>query len=80
MTIEELYNRLKELRVSEDRFYLHGLFGSTDDNDKLALSIKMGKYTAEYEVYYKERGNKNTSRIFMTEAEACDYFLNRIKS
>ena len=58
MTIEELYNRLKELRVSEDRFYLHGLFGSTDDNDKLALSIKMGKYTAEYEVYYKERVNR----------------------
>ena len=40
----------------------------------------MGKYSAEYEVYYKERGNKNSSRIFKTEAEACDYFLYRIKS
>lgn len=79
MIIEELYNKLKELGVSDDRFYLHGLFGSTDDNDKLALTIKMGKYTTEYEVYYKERGNKNSSRIFTTEAEACDYLLNKLE-
>ena len=79
MTIEELNNELKTLGVSDDRYYLHGLFGSTDDCDKIALTIKMGKYTAEYEVYYRERGEKHSIRTFTNETDACEYFLNKIK-
>ncbi|WP_391594358.1 hypothetical protein [Winogradskyella sp.] len=30
MTIKELSNKLKEPGISDDRFYLHGLFGSTE--------------------------------------------------
>jgi hypothetical protein len=76
MTIEELNSELKKLGVSDDRYYLHGLFGSADDNDKIALTVRKGKYTAEYEVYYKERGEKNSSRTLTTEDEASNMFLN----
>lgn len=31
----------------------HGLFGSPDDNGKLAMVVKKGRYFAEYEVYFK---------------------------
>ena len=78
MTIEELNSELKNIGVSDDRYYLHGLFGSTDDNDKIAMTIKMGKYTAEYEVYYRERGEKHSSRTFTNEKEACEYVLSQI--
>jgi hypothetical protein len=72
--LKNFYNRLKELSIS-DQILSARTFGSlTTANDNQLLSIKMGKYTAEYEVYYKERGNKkHSSRIFMTEAEACDF-------
>ena len=79
MTIEELNSVLKKIGVSDDRYYLHGLFGSTDDNDKIALTIKKGKYTIEYEVYYRERGEKHSSRTFTAETEACEYMLSKIR-
>ena len=79
MTIEELNSELKNLGVSYDRYYLHGLFGSSDDNDKIAMTVKMGKYTAEYEVYYRERGEKHSSRTFTNEKEACEYVLSQIQ-
>lgn len=79
MTIKELNNELKKLGVSNDRYYLQGLFGSTDDNDKIALTVKMGKYTAKYEVYDKERGEKHSSRTFMNEADSCEYLLSKIQ-
>lgn len=56
MTLQDLHIKLKELGVPENRYYLHGLYGSTSDDDKLALTIKEGVYTVEYETYYKERG------------------------
>ena len=30
MTISELHIKLKENGIKEDRYFLHGLFGSTD--------------------------------------------------
>ncbi|MFC0878924.1 hypothetical protein ACE01N_20185 [Saccharicrinis sp. FJH2] len=79
MTIEELNSELKKIGVSDDRYCLQGLFGSTDDNDKIAMTIKMGKYTAEYEVYYRERGEKHSSRTFTNETDACEYILSKIQ-
>jgi len=76
MTIEQLHSRLQELKISPDRYFLHGLYGSTDDNDKIALTIRKGKYTIEYETYFKERGEKHSSKVFFDEDEACDYVLN----
>src|ERR1035437_3352174 len=79
MTIEQLHNTLTELKISTENYYLHGLYGSSDDNDKFALTIKRGKYTIEYEVYYKERGEINSTWTFTSEDEACDYIFKRIR-
>lgn len=79
MTIRELYINLKKLGVPEDRYYLHGLYGSTNDDQKLSLIIRKGIYSTEYEVYYKELGEKHSKRIFTNEDEACQYLYNRLK-
>ena len=74
MTLTELYKSLKKHGFSDDSIYLHGLHGSTDDNEKLAMTIKMGKYTAIWEVYFKERGQKHSVREFNDESSACEYY------
>ena len=79
MTIQELHFKLKEIGIPEDRYYLHGLWGSTNDDDKLSLTIKVGDCITEYEVYFKERGEKHSSRIFWNEDEACQYIYKRLK-
>jgi len=78
MTINELHNNLKEKGISEDQYFLHGLFGSTDDNDKIALTKRKGKYGIEYETYYRERGEKHSLRTFTIENEACEYIYKRL--
>lgn len=80
MTIKELHNKLTELKIAVDQYYLHGLYGSTDDNDKVAMTIKRGKYTIEYEVYFREKGEKHSIRNFTDEHEACNYILKKLTS
>ena len=78
MTISDLHNKLKEKGIIEDKYFLHGLFGSTDDNDKISLTIKQGQFGLEYETYYKERGEKHSIRTFTTEKEACEYIYKKL--
>lgn len=78
MTLEDLYIKLKEAGIPEDRYYLHGIYGSSDDNDKYALVIKRGKYTIIYEVYYRERGEKSSVKTFTDEDRAYQYIYRRI--
>lgn len=78
MTIKELHKRLQEAGILEDQYFLHGLFGSADDNDKIGLTIKKGHYGLEYEAYYKERGEKHSIRTFATEKEACEYIYKKL--
>jgi hypothetical protein len=78
MTISDLHNKLKERGIKEDQYFLHGLFGSTDDNEKLSLTIKKGKFTVEYETYFKERGEKHSIRTFYSEEEACKYIYKTL--
>lgn len=73
MTIAELDSKLKALHVPTDNYYLHGLYGSANDDDKLALTVRKSKRAPEYEVYFKERGEKHSTRIFHSEDEACQY-------
>jgi len=49
MTIADLHTKLKEKGIPEDRYFLHGLYGSTDDNEKMAMIIKVGTYAVQYE-------------------------------
>ena len=79
MTIKDLYEKLIDLKVDSERFYLHGLYGSSSDDNKLSMTISKGKYTIEYEVYYKERGEKHSINLFTVESEACEYFLYKIQ-
>jgi len=78
MTIKELFHRLKELGISENRFYLNGLFGSFDDNEKQALTIRKEKFGVIYEIYYKEKGKKQSIRTYNSEEEACDYLYEKL--
>jgi len=79
MTIQELHIKLKELSISEDRYYLHGLYGSINDDDKFSLIIKRKDYSTVYEVYFKERGEKHSIKTFITEDEACLYLYKRLQ-
>ncbi|MBS1780439.1 MAG: hypothetical protein JST70_13995 [Bacteroidetes bacterium] len=79
MTIKELYYNLKDLGLSEDRYYLHGLYGSLNDEDKLALVVIKGTHSFGYEIYFKERGEKRVLKTFTDESEACKYFYQRLK-
>lgn len=78
MTIKELHNKLQESGITEDQYFLHGLFGSADDNDKIGLTIRKGQYRLEYETYYKERGEKHSIRTFTTEKEACEHIYKKL--
>lgn len=78
MTIEELHNNLVQLKISPDQYYLHGLYGSIEDNDKVSLTMKKGKHTIEYEIYYRERGEKHSIQKFTDESEACKYILKEL--
>ena len=41
MTLAELHTKLKSNGIGEDQYFLHGLFGSTDDKDKTDLNMKL---------------------------------------
>lgn len=75
MNLSELYIQLKKIGVGDNEIYLHGLYGSTDNNEKLSMTIKRGKYSAIWEVYFKERVEKHSVREFDNESEACDYYI-----
>jgi hypothetical protein len=78
MTVKELHIKLQDLKIPPERYFLHGLYGSSDDDGKLSMIIKRGKYTLEYEVYVRERGEKHSIIVFTDETKACEYFLKRI--
>jgi len=78
MTILDLHIKLKELGIKEEEYYLHGLYGSVNDKDKIALTIRKAEFAVEYETYYKEKGEKHSVRIFNSEKEACLYILSKL--
>jgi len=78
MTILELHTKLKNVGINDDQYFLHGIYGSADDNEKLSLTIKKGKFTVEYETYFKECGEKHSVRTFYSEEEACEYIYKKL--
>jgi hypothetical protein len=78
MKMTELHNRLQELGISETQYYLHGLHGSTNDDEKLSLTIRKNGDVIEYLTYFKERGARNSERIFLKEEEACQFLYEKL--
>lgn len=53
MTLAELHTKLKSKGINEDQYFLHGLFGSANDNDKIEyypIIDKLLKETSEGEI------------------------------
>ena len=78
MNFERTYKVLCQLGIPEDRYYLNGQFGSTSDDERLALTARRGKYTIEYEVYFRERDEIRSIRTFTDETEASDYLITEL--
>ena len=80
MNFKRAYKELYKLGIPENKYYLNGLYGSTSDEERLSLIESRGKYTVEYEVYYRERGEKGSARTFTNEDQAIDYFITELFS
>ena len=78
MNIQELCKKLKELNISDNLYYIHGLCGSPNDDEKLSMIIKKDMEGMRYEIYFKERGVKSIIRVFNSEEEACYFFLREV--
>lgn len=72
MTQKELKLKLDEIGIKESFYSFKGGL----PNEEFCLN-NLGDY---WEVYYSERGQKSQYRKFITESEACQYFLNFITS
>jgi hypothetical protein len=75
--LKELHERLKSRGISEDRYHLLGLFGSSSDEGKIALNIKRGKYTIVFEIYSRDRGERHSVMEFNNIDETCDYIFKK---
>ncbi len=71
MTKLELAKILRDERFDPLAYELNGGYPS----EKYCLEAKDGIWS----VYYSERGEQSMKRDFLTEEEACDYFLNWIR-
>jgi hypothetical protein len=54
------------------------LFGSTDDNERLALTVYRRGEKTYYEIYFKERGISSTVNVFSNESEACIFIYEKL--
>lgn len=80
MDIHQLNNQLQNFGISEDKYYLNGIYGSTNDSDKVAMIIKSKEGFVIYEIYYKEKGEKHSIRTYSDEDDACKFFYNKLKT
>ena len=56
---------------SPDSYVMHG----SDRNDTLNIEQQGSKFV----VYYTERGSRSDEHEFLSEADACDYFLESMR-
>ena len=62
---------LKNESISQDAYSLNGGL----PNEALCISFTNEKW----EVYYSEKGNKTSLKMFKDESEACGYFYNKLR-
>ena len=70
MTLFDLYNELINAKVPSNMYSLDGGLPS----ERHCITKQNG--SNNWEVYYSERGNKSSLKIFSSEDEACKYFYN----
>jgi hypothetical protein len=75
--IKSLHEKLLAHHIDEESYHLLGLFGSTNDDLKLSLNIKRGKYTIMFEIYSKDRSEKHILLETTDIDEACEYFFRK---
>lgn len=80
MELIDLYNELKFHGIDDEKFYIMGLYGSKDDNEKISLLIKKDNNRIIYEIYYKEKEEKNILKTFDTKKDAFRYFKDILLS
>ncbi|RVU01421.1 hypothetical protein EOD41_05515 [Mucilaginibacter limnophilus] len=80
MTIEDLHDKLNELNIKPEQYYLNGIYGAATDDYKIALRIKELFFLKLYYVYYKERGVIASEKIMLDKHEAYSYFLSQFIS
>ena len=68
MNIRELKARLIEKRIPTEYYSLDGGY----PNEAYCI----GNTKNKWEVYYSERGNKSSLKMFDAEEDACNYFYN----
>ncbi len=66
MDLKDLEYRLKSIRIPVQAFEINTEY----DTEVYRIVKKDGKW----EIYYSERGNKNSLKIFSNENDACEYF------
>ena len=76
--IEKLYFRMKALGISEESYYLQGLYGSQSDDNKLALVVREENNSTKYEMYFKENGEKHVIQVFIDFDIAANYFIEQL--
>ena len=72
MNISQLKHELDKLNIPKNAYTLTGGL----PNESFCLGLNYDKW----EVYYSERGNKTSLKVFIDENLACEYFLNWMKS
>ena len=76
--LEKLYFRLKALGIPEESYYLQGLYGSSTDDYKLALVMRKENNSIDYEMYFKENGEKHVIQVFTDFDIAANYFIEQL--
>lgn len=70
MNVAELKTKLREVGISA---HAYSLFG-----DGLGECHVLAVQGQQWLVYYSERGHRQGLRLFESESEACDYFLDKL--
>ena len=76
MNLTELESRLEAVGILTRAYS----FTSDGMGEVYRLAPGNDELGCRWDVYYSERGNQNNLRVFRSESEACEYFLNWIKS
>ena len=71
MTVEQLEKELEMMEIPQE---LYSVMVGGLPNEKLCIAKE-----DKWQVYYSERGSKSELKLFETESEACEFFLQKMK-